>query len=84
MDRDGARFLLRPWKEVEAVKQRHWVREFARRGHAATFGAAQALWAHMRGVRPDWPTDAERAEDLAHHLELKRRVDQAGRALADR
>jgi hypothetical protein len=35
----------------------------------------------MRRVRPDWPSDAERAEDLAHHLELKGWFDRAARAL---
>jgi hypothetical protein len=31
----------------------------------------------MRQVNPDWPTDAQRADDLAHHVELKRAIDRA-------
>lgn len=85
MDRDAVqRYAWRPWAEIEAAKQAYWAREFAERGHEATFRAAQALWDYMRNVRPDWPTQTERAEDLAHHLELKRLLDQAGRALTGR
>jgi hypothetical protein len=77
-------YVRRPWAEIEAAKQDHWTTEFARCGCDATFRAAQALWTHMRSVRPDWPTEGERAADLAHHLELKRRLDRARRVLAGR
>jgi len=35
------------------------------------------LWQHARRVRPDWPTPRDRNEDLAHHVELTRRLDRA-------
>jgi hypothetical protein len=35
----------------------------------------------MRQINPDWPTEAERQEDLAHHLELKRTLDRAARVV---
>ena len=85
MDRDAVQpYVRRPWAVVEAAKQRFWADEYARRGPEATMRAAQALWVHMRSVRPDWPTEAERAEDLRHHGELKHRLDRAGRALGTR
>jgi hypothetical protein len=85
VDRDAVRrYAQRPWAEIEAAKQRHWAEEFGRQGCEATFRAAQALWLHMRGVRPDWPTDIERALDLAHHTELKGRLDRAARGLTGR
>ena len=31
----------------------------------------------MRQINPDWPTEAERQEDLAHHIALKRMIDRA-------
>ncbi len=70
----------RAWARAAALKQEHWAREFATRGPAATFEAAQALREHMRAVRPDWPTDEERREDLAHHVALKRAIDRAASA----
>ena len=59
-------------------------RVFAEHGPETTLRASQSLWVHMRCVRPDWPSEAERAEDIAHHVELKRRLDQAGRGLGSR
>jgi hypothetical protein len=38
----------------------------------------------MRSVRPDWPTARERADDLSHHVELKRQIDRASHAFARR
>jgi hypothetical protein len=85
--RDVEAYTRRPWRRAAEAKHRYWVEEVARRGPLATFEAAQALWVHMRMLRPDWPSDEERRLDLAHHVELKRaleRVADAGPALASR
>ena len=76
------RFVDRPWELLRAAKRRHWAEEVTARGPEASLRASRALWLHMRRVRPDWPSDADRAEDLAHHLELKGCLDRAARALA--
>ena len=73
-------YATRPWLGVVAAKQRYWEDELRRRGPQAAFEAAQALWAHMRMLRPDWPSDEERRIDLAHHLELKRALERVARA----
>ena len=72
-------FARRDWQAAETLKAEHWAREFALRGPAATLEASAALWQHMRLVRPDWPTDQERRDDLAHHVALKRAIDRAAR-----
>lgn len=72
----------RGWAVAEAAKRAHWAREFAARGPAATIEAAHALFEHMRLVRPDWPSEDQRREDFAHHVELKRRIDRAAHAFA--
>lgn len=72
-------FARRAWRAAEASKDEHWAREFALRGPAATLEASAALWQHMRLVRPDWPTDGDRRDDLAHHVALKRAIDRAAR-----
>jgi hypothetical protein len=82
MDAAHARaFLRRPWDRLAALEREHWAREFSRRGPAATLEVSRLLREHMRRVRPDWPTDAERREDLSHHLALKGAIDRAARAL---
>jgi hypothetical protein len=75
-------FARRDWHAAGHAKDEHWAREFARRGPAATLEASAALWQHMRLIRPDWPTDQERSEDLAHHVALKRAIDRAARVFA--
>ncbi|MGH7333452.1 MAG: hypothetical protein ACREKS_12075 [Candidatus Rokuibacteriota bacterium] len=72
-------FLQRDWETAAALKREHWVREFAVYGAVATVAASAALWQHMRAVRPDWPTQEQRQEDLAHHIALKRAIDRAAR-----
>ncbi len=75
-DEDLRAYTHRPWHVTAALKQEHWARELAR-NPLATFEASQALWVHMRQINPDWPTKAERQEDLAHHIALKRAIDRA-------
>ena len=82
MDADAVRaFLRRGWTEAERLEREHWVRVRREQGPAALLRAAEALREHMRRQRPDWPSEQERAEDLAHHVAQKRLLDQAARAL---
>lgn len=73
----------RAWHLVAAHKRDYWARALRERGELATFEVSQALWVHMRGLRPEWPRPAERAEDLACHLALKRALDRAAHAALD-
>lgn len=77
-EEDVRAYARRAWHVAAALKQEHWARESAARP-PATFEISQALWVHMRRLRPDWPTEAERREDLAHHVALKRAIDRAAR-----
>ena len=73
-------YAQRDWHAAEMRKRDHWAREVAERGSLATFEASQALWEHVRCLRPDWPTPEERRADLAHHVALKRALDLAAGA----
>jgi hypothetical protein len=75
-DDDLRAYARRAWPLAEASKAAHWAREWSR-NPLATFEASQALLVHMRGMNPDWPSEAERREDLAHHVALKRLIDRA-------
>lgn len=75
-DDDLRAYVRRPWRVAAALKQEYWARELSK-DPLATFEASQALWVHMRTINPGWPTDAERQEDLAHHIALKRAIDRA-------
>ncbi len=81
MKREDLRaYALRAWHAAETLKQEHWAREVAERGPLATFEASQALWEHMRSLRPEWPSPDDRREDLAHHIALKQLIDRAAGA----
>jgi hypothetical protein len=70
----------RAWHLAAALKQEHWARELVGRGPLATFEASEALRQHMCQMRPGWPSERERQEDLAHHIALKRAIDRAASA----
>lgn len=74
-------FARRDRPAVEDVKREHWTRRHREHG-MATLRAGHALYEYARRVRPDIPTERDRAEDLAHHIALKRLLDRASRALA--
>lgn len=85
MDRDALReFAGRRWREAAALDRRYWAERHRREGAAATIGASEVLRAHMRRLRPDWPTAADRAADFSHHVELKKLLERAAGVFAAR
>lgn len=78
---DVRRYLERDRSAVESQKRQYWAQLCRAEGGAATLAAAHALHAHLRFVRPDYPTERDRAEDLAHHVALKQMIDQGSRAI---
>ena len=70
-------YARRAWHLAAAAKRAHWARELAGPGPLATFEASESLREHMCRVRPDWPSERERREDLEHHIALKRAIDRA-------
>jgi hypothetical protein len=81
---DIRKFARRNRAEVETSKRRYWVEQYRAFGPARTMQVSRELFQYMRRLRPEWPTDRDRAEDLAHHVELKRKIDRAARAFAAR
>lgn len=85
MDRDALRaYLDRDRAAVEASKRSHHAGRYRAIGAAAGIEAGITLRDWARRVRPDWPTDRDRAEDLAHHLALKALIDRYADAFASR
>jgi hypothetical protein len=74
-------YLARGWEEAEDLEREHWARVRREYGAAATWSAARALFEQMRRLRPEWPGEEERGDDLAHHVAQKRLLEKAGRAL---
>lgn len=77
-------FALRARGEIELEKRAYWAQLHRDRTYRATLEVSGALYEHVRRVRPDYPTDRDRAEDLTHHVALKLLLDRASRVLAVR
>ncbi len=74
-------FAQRDREAVARQKRAFWADRCASSPLAA-LEASGALHEHVRALRPDYPTAADREADLAHHVALKRLLDQASRAIA--
>lgn len=78
MDPDLIRaFVRRDWTQAALAKTAHWIAQKAGRSPTEILNDADALRRHAMTVRPEWPSDEDRAADLAAH----RRVSEALRAV---
>ena len=70
-DPDALReFARRDWGLASRAKERYW-RDWKRQhGPAAGIRIADELRRQVLAMRPDWPSEREREEDLATHLRL--------------
>jgi hypothetical protein len=68
MTRDHvAAFVARDWQRLARSKAAAWRAARHNRTTAELLAAADTLRRHARAVKPDWPTAADRAADLATH-----------------
>ena len=80
--RDIEAFLGRDWALLEASKTEYWAERKRRLGPAEGLRIADELRRHVLALRPDFPSEAERAEDIACHArvaEMLRRVGERRR-----
>jgi hypothetical protein len=85
MDRAAiSSFLSRDFAGAERLKRAHWAALYRAEGPSATLAGSDALRAHMRTIRPDWPSAAEMADDLAHHVAERRLFERIAHGLARR
>jgi len=73
-------FAHRDWSLVAEAKAEFWQDCKRHRTPDDILAIGEQLRQHVRAVRPDWPSESERAADLAVHL----RVTEALRAVSPR
>jgi hypothetical protein len=71
-------FVGRDWQAVRASKDAYWGERIRRRGPAEGWRIADELRHQARLQHPDWPTAADRDEDLRAHLHLASILSRAG------
>lgn len=81
MDRDDIlAFACRDWAQVAEAKTGFWRDQKRELSAAGMLALGDRLRRHAQKVRPDWPTQRDRDEDLAVHY----RVAEALRAVVIR
>lgn len=63
-------FASRDRRVVDEDKTRYWVAWKHRHGVAGAIALADDLRRQARLARPDWPSEADRLDDLRAHLRL--------------
>ncbi len=72
MDRlDIRRWALRDWDRIAAAKRERTVAAHVERGSSHSAALAADLYQHVKARRPDWPSAADRDDDLAAHVTLQ-------------
>jgi hypothetical protein len=67
---DVRAYLSRDWAALAELKEQAWLEQRRRRGIPGALEIADELRRQVRGLRPAWPSDEERAEDLAVHVRV--------------
>jgi hypothetical protein len=84
VDREKLRaFASRDWQSASTSKAEYWSTRF-RQDPLSPWDAAQGLLAYVRRLRPSFPSEAARDEDLLAHVSLRSRLDRAAHAFARR
>ena len=74
---DIRNYLDRDWRLIEQSKIDFWRTRKAEMTPDEVFALSADLLEYVRSLRPDWPTSAEREEDLQAHIRLARLLDAA-------
>ena len=68
---DLRKYVSRDWSLVSRMKRDFWVERQRRIAPVEALRIADELRRQVRITRPDWPTPADRAADLAAHIRLE-------------
>jgi len=63
-------FANRDWKALADAKADYWARRKEAMSAAEALAVGERLRRHARALKPGWPDEAERADDLAHHVRI--------------
>ena len=77
---DVRSYVGRDWQALAAVKDEAWIEQRRSGGVAGALRLADELRREVMALRPDWPSEDDRAEDLATHSRVAEILRGAGRA----
>ncbi len=70
-------FVNRNWRLVEQSKVEHWAEWKKGKTADEILQIAADLRNHIARIKPDWPTDRERAADIAEHARFSELLSRA-------
>jgi hypothetical protein len=73
-------FADRDWRRIQEDKERYWAERRQDMTPAEALQIADELRQWVRALRPDWPSEEERREDLAHHTYLAKALGRVPRS----
>jgi hypothetical protein len=73
-------YVSRRWDEARAAKDDYWARRIDRLGPDEALRVADELRRQAAVDVPGWPTELDRADDLAAHVRLSQVLRRANRA----
>lgn len=79
---DVIAFAGRDWEAIAALKRRRWAEQKAHMTPAEALAVGDELRRHAVALRPDWPTEDDRRNDIAVHARVSeslRRVNTGRR-----
>ena len=76
---DLREFAARPRDQIASAKRDYWRLAAQTGAGLAAFDAAQELYEHAKAVGT-YPNAAYQADDLQHHVRLKKLIDRASQA----
>jgi hypothetical protein len=75
--RDIRAYVSRDWDAARIAKDQYWAARIRRLGPGEGLRIADELRRQVLAQQPDWPSAAERSEDLAAHARLAERLRRA-------
>ena len=81
--KDLRAFAQRDWAAAERGKQQYWADRYRREGAGPARQAATQLFEHARRLGTIG-LESDRADDFAHHVVIRDRLDRVARALGSR
>lgn len=71
MNEDDLRsYAERDWQSIERAKKSFWIERKRALPPAEALEIAEGLRRHVRSLRPDWPSAAERMADIEVHASV--------------
>ena len=80
---DVRAYLGRDWEAVAELKDRFWLEQRRLHGVAGAWKVADELRRAVLALRPTWPSEEDREDDLTVHVRMSEALRRVHRARGD-